>query len=105
MGSFLAVLKRCGDDDAMLPFCKRGYTLALDIPNRGPETLRRLEELDRIVLDFGGRVYLTKDARLSRETFRTMYPEWKEWMDVVRQYNPQGLGRSRMSERLGLWEV
>ena len=104
MGSFLAVLKRCGDDNVMLPFCKRGYTLALDIPNRGAETLRRLEELDRIVLDFAGRVYLTKDARLPQETFRSMYPEWNNWMDTVKHFNPQGLGRSRMSERLGLWE-
>ncbi|MCD6025404.1 MAG: linked oxidase domain protein [Fibrobacteria bacterium] len=105
MGSFLAVLKRCGEDTVMLPFCRRGYTLALDVPNRGTETLRRLEELDRIVLDFGGRVYLTKDARLPRETFRKMYPEWKAWMETVTRYNPQGAGRSRMSERLGLWDA
>jgi FAD/FMN-containing dehydrogenase len=105
LGSFLAVLKRCGDDDVTLPFCKRGYTLALDIPNRGDATLRRLEELDHIVLEFGGRVYLTKDARLSKETFRAMYPEWMTWMEIVRRYNPEGSGRSRMSERLGLWET
>jgi FAD/FMN-containing dehydrogenase len=78
--------------------------LALDIPHRGAETLRRLDELDRIVTEYGGRVYLTKDARLSKETFRAMYPEWKQWMDTVRRFNPEGLGRSRMSERLGLWE-
>ena len=105
MGSFLAVLKRCGDDNVILPFCKRGYTLALDIPHRGAETLRRLDELDRIVLEFGGRVYLTKDARLPAETFRKMYPEWREWMETVRRYNPEGFGRSLMSERLRLWET
>jgi hypothetical protein len=89
----------------MLPFCRRGYTLALDIPNRGTETLRRLAELDAIVLEHGGRIYLTKDARLPRDTFRAMYPEWTEWMKIVTHYNPEGLGRSRMSERLGLWEA
>jgi hypothetical protein len=104
MGSFLAVLKRCGDDSVMLPFCKRGYTLALDIPHRGDDTLRKLECLDALVLKYGGRVYLTKDARLPKETFRAMYPEWKDWMDAVRRYNPEGRGRSLMSERLGLWE-
>jgi decaprenylphospho-beta-D-ribofuranose 2-oxidase len=105
MGSFLAVLKRCGDDTVMLPFCKKGYTLALDIPHRGPETLRRLEALDLLVMEFGGRIYLTKDARLPKEAFRAMYPEWKGWMDTIKLYNPQGLGRSLMSERLGLWET
>jgi decaprenylphospho-beta-D-ribofuranose 2-oxidase len=104
MGSFLAVLKRCGDDTVMLPFCRRGYTLALDIPHRGAETLRRLEELDRIVLGYGGRIYLTKDARLPKETFRAMYPEWEGWMDTVKRYNPEGVGRSLMAERLGLWK-
>jgi decaprenylphospho-beta-D-ribofuranose 2-oxidase len=104
MGSFLAVLKRCGDDSVMLPFCRRGYTLALDIPHRGEETLRKLDRLDALVLKYGGRVYLTKDARLPKETFRAMYPEWKTWMESVRRYNPEGRGRSLMSERLGLWE-
>lgn len=104
MGSFLAVLKRCGDDRVLLPFCRTGYTLALDIPHRGEETLRRLNALDGIVMKHDGRVYLTKDARLPKETFRAMYPEWRAWMDVVRRYNP-GVGRSRLSERLGLWET
>lgn len=104
MGSFLAVLKRCGDDAVMLPFCRRGFTLALDIPHRGADTLKRLDDLDRIVLEYGGRVYLTKDARLSRDTFRAMYPEWEEWMRAVRRVNPEGKGRSLLSERLGLWE-
>jgi FAD/FMN-containing dehydrogenase len=103
MGSFLAVLKRCGDDTVMLPFCKRGYTLALDIPHRGDDTLRKLDRLDALVLKYGGRVYLTKDARLPKEIFRAMYPEWKEWMETVHRYNPEGRGRSLMSERLGLW--
>jgi FAD/FMN-containing dehydrogenase len=105
LGAFLTVLKRCGDDHALLPFCRRGYTLALDIPNRGAETLRRLDRLDEIVIRHRGRVYLTKDARLSRDAFRAMYPEWRSWMDEVRKWNPQGAVRSRLAERLGLWET
>lgn len=103
LGSFLSVLKRCGDDAVLLPFCRRGYTLALDIPRRGA-TLRLLAGLDDLVLRHRGRVYLTKDARLPRETFRAMYPERKDWMAAVKRYNPEGLGKSRMAERLGLWE-
>lgn len=105
LGAFLSVLKRCGDDEALLPFCRRGYTLALDIPNRGKETLRRLDRLDELVLRHGGRVYLTKDARLSREAFRAMYPERTAFMDTVRKYNPDGASKSRLAERLGLWEA
>jgi FAD/FMN-containing dehydrogenase len=105
LGAFLSVLKRCGDDHAMIPFCRRGYTLALDIPNRGAPTLRQLDRLDEIVIRHRGRVYLTKDARLSRDAFRAMYPEWRAWMEAVRKWNPEGAVRSRLAERLGLWET
>lgn len=106
LGAFLSVLKRCGDDGAMIPFCRRGYTLALDIPFRGGATLELLDRLDELVLKHGGRVYLTKDARLSKERFRAMYPEWRAWMETVARYNPPGArhASSRMAERLGLWE-
>lgn len=105
LGAFLSVLKRCGEDEVMLPFCKKGYTLALDIPFRGKETLRLLDRLDQVVLRFGGRVYLTKDARLGPPTFRAMYPEFKIWMETVRRYNPEAKGNSRLAERLELWKA
>jgi decaprenylphospho-beta-D-ribofuranose 2-oxidase len=107
MGAFLSVLKRCGDDEAMLPFCKRGFTLALDVPYRGPATLKALDRLDELVIRQGGRVYLTKDARLSPEAFRAMYPEAPAFMAAVRRYNPEADGGrrcdSRLAQRLGLW--
>lgn len=105
LGAFLSVLKRCGNDEVMLPFCKRGYTLALDIPMRGEKTLRLLDRLDALVLDFRGRVYLTKDARLGAAAFRAMYPEARAWMETVRKFNPDARSDSRMAERLGLWKI
>lgn len=104
LGSFLSVLKRCGDDTVLLPFCKRGYTLALDIPNRGNRTLKLLDKLDEIVLQFQGRVYLTKDARLSAASFKTMYPEFTDWMQVIRKYNPSAHTNSQLAERLQFWK-
>jgi len=105
LGAFLSVLKRCGDDHAMLPFCRRGYTLALDVPYRGPATLAALDRLDELVIRFGGRVYLTKDARLSPAAFRAMYPEAPGFMAAVRRYNPGAHCDSRLARRLGLWEL
>jgi FAD/FMN-containing dehydrogenase len=103
LGAFLSVLKRCGDDEVMLPFCKRGYTLALDVPMRGTETLKLLDRLDDLVIKHQGRVYLTKDARLSPEAFRAMYPEFPAWMEIVKRYNPEARCDSRLAERLKLW--
>src|SRR5262249_39297325 len=73
--SFLAVLKMFGPgNQCPLSFPTQGATLALDIPHGGAGLLALLEELDRIVVRHGGRVYLAKDARLSRESFKAMYP-------------------------------
>lgn len=62
-GSFLAVLKLFGKNNpqAYNSFPMEGYTLALDF--KVNENLKNLVgKLDQIVEDFGGRIYLTKDA-------------------------------------------
>lgn len=73
-GSPLAVLKLFGkpDPNAIMSFPIEGYTLALDFKvNR--EVFGLLDQLDHIVLDHGGRLYLAKDARMSTETFHSSY--------------------------------
>ncbi|CAA7389365.1 FAD-binding oxidoreductase [Chryseobacterium fistulae] len=62
-GSFLAVLKLFGKNnpEAYNSFPFEGYTLALDF--KVNSSLKKLvEQLDHIVQEFGGRIYLTKDS-------------------------------------------
>lgn len=77
-GSFLAVIKRCGDicSPGLLSFPQAGTTLALDFPqsDRLDKTLFPL--LDSIVREAGGRLYPAKDAHMSGEDFRRSYPTW-----------------------------
>lgn len=95
----LAVLKRLGDGDGLLSFPMPGWTLAIDIPvKRG--LFKMLDELDRIVIDHGGRIYLAKDARMSPQAFRAMYPEFPQWLKIKRQVDPDDLFSSDMSRRL-----
>jgi FAD/FMN-containing dehydrogenase len=84
-GSFLTVLKQFGDrkSPGLLSFPRPGLNLALDFSYRGKKTLRLLDELDRVVLQSGGRLYPAKDARMSAETFQNCYPQWKEFSDFV----------------------
>ncbi|QJD29409.1 FAD-binding oxidoreductase [Methylococcus geothermalis] len=101
-GSFLAVLKTFGPaNDNPLSFPMEGYTLALDFKLE-PGLLPFLEELDRIVLDHGGRIYLTKDVRMSGDTFRAGYPRWEAFQELRRKYGADTTFRSLQSERLGL---
>ncbi|MGY0691325.1 FAD-binding protein [Virgibacillus sp. FSP13] len=101
--SFLAVLKSSGQaNNGLLSFPMEGYTLALDIPIKNNSLFSFLKELDDIVLAHGGRVYLAKDSTINPETFRSMYPNWKKFMEVKQQLDPDGRFSSSMSRRLGL---
>jgi FAD/FMN-containing dehydrogenase len=80
-GSFLAVLKTFGNREAkgMLSFPQPGVTLALDFPNRGGYTLKLLDRLDAIVREAKGRLYMAKDARMSRDLFEAGYSRLSEF--------------------------
>lgn len=102
--SFLAVLKTLGAEGrGYLSFPMRGYTLALDFPRRGgvEDVLRRLE---RLTLDHGGRIYLAKDAVLSPEGFRAMYPKLPEFQAVLDAIDPKQRLNSDMARRLKIRE-
>ncbi|MCS6989740.1 MAG: FAD-binding oxidoreductase [Chloroherpetonaceae bacterium] len=102
LASFLAVLKLFGkENENWLSFPKEGYTLALDFPMRDG-TLDLLKRLDKLVLDAGGRLYLTKDAQMSKETFRAGYPNWERFVELRRSIGADKVFASLQSERLGL---
>ncbi len=52
-GSFLAVLKLFGEQNDLISFPMKGYTLALDFPIK-KGLFQFLDELDTIVLEYGG---------------------------------------------------
>jgi FAD/FMN-containing dehydrogenase len=100
--SFLAVLKRFGEANAgPLSFPTAGWTLALDMPVAAGLT-EMLRELDAIVLDAGGRVYLAKDAALDAATFAAMYPHAERFREVKRAVDPDGVLTSSLARRVGL---
>ena len=74
-GSFLGVLKTFGSYKSLglLSFPFEGFTYALDFPNKGAETLKLFQNLDSIVEEAGGRLYLAKDARQPKRLFLRGY--------------------------------
>lgn len=99
-GSFLAVLKGFGRQEGLLSFPMPGYTLSLDFPNTGKDLLEFLGELDRLVLERGGRVYLAKDCRLGPGEFRQMYGSFREWLAVKTGIDPENRFSSDLARRL-----
>lgn len=101
-GSFLAVLKVFGAHNAnYLSFPMEGYTLAIDF-KIDPTLFDFLAQLDQIVLHYGGRIYLAKDARMSEQTFKQSYPNWEIFQTVRQQYGADQTFNSLQSQRLGL---
>ncbi len=99
-GSFLAVLKTFDKKKSygFLSFPMEGTTLALDFPNKGIKTLNLFKELDKVVNESGGRIYMAKDNRMSREMFEKGYTEFKKF----KKYIDTGISSSMSRRLLGL---
>jgi FAD/FMN-containing dehydrogenase len=84
-----------------LAFPLEGFTLALDFP-ASRKTFALLDELDAIVADHGGRLYLAKDARMRPELFRRGYPHLAEFQALREALDPAQKFWSVQSRRLGV---
>ena len=101
--SFLAVLKRFGPESGgLLSFPTPGWTLALDLPAGTVGLGGLVGELDRMVLDAGGRHYLAKDATATPEIIRAGYPRLDQWLQIRRTVDPSGRWISDQARRLDL---
>jgi decaprenylphospho-beta-D-ribofuranose 2-oxidase len=102
LGSFLSVLKLLGSsNDNYLSFPMEGYTLALDFKIE-PRLFPLLDQLDKIVIDYGGRLYLAKDVRMSPETLKKGYQHLDKFQ-MIRETNAfKATFNSKQSIRLGL---
>ena len=102
LGSFLAVLKLFGPENGnYLSFPMNGYTLALDFKIE-PKLFPLLDVLDKVVIRYGGRIYLTKDVRLTREVLEHGYPRLDSFRKLRREYKLEKKYQSMQSRRLNL---
>ena len=100
--SFLNVFKLFGQgNQAPLSFPIPGWNVCVDFPIKAGLG-EFVTELDRRVLEFGGRLYTAKDSRTTAATFHAMYPRIDEWIAVRRRVDPDGVFMSDMARRLEL---
>jgi len=99
-GSFLAVLKLYGKGNKnYLSFPIEGYSLALDFKIEDG-LFELLDELDEIVVKNNGRIYLTKDVRVSKETFEQGYPLVDKFREFRKKNNMNEKLNSLQSKRV-----
>lgn len=101
MASALAVLKMFGPErnNNYIAFPKEGLNLALDIKLTN-KTLKLLDELDELVLNYGGRTYLAKDSRQNLKMMVDAYPEFDKFKTLIKKYNPNMRFSSHQAKRL-----
>lgn len=100
--SALNVFKLFGEGNkAPLSYPMPGWNVCVDFPIK-PGLGDFLDDLDKRVMEFGGRLYLAKESRTSAENFHKMYPEMQHWLATRRKIDPTGVFASDMSRRLEL---
>jgi decaprenylphospho-beta-D-ribofuranose 2-oxidase len=100
-GAWLATLKLFGRQEGLMSFPMEGYSLAVDL-SVNPSTLSLLANLDAIVADRGGRLYLAKDARSSPDLLRKGYPGLDRFQSIRAEYGAEASFSSLLSRRLDL---
>jgi decaprenylphospho-beta-D-ribofuranose 2-oxidase len=78
-----------------------GVCLTIDTPAR-PAALALFDELDRITLDHGGIVNLSKDSRLTASTVRAVFPEYDGFADALATFDPKRRFDTALRRRLEL---
>ena len=105
--AYLAVIKRHRPDRFWLSHAVDGFSLALDFPVRPRHVsalLDVLAELDRLVLDAGGRFYFAKDATLRPETARAFLGSEviARFLDLKRTWDPHDVLQTDLYRRVFL---
>ena len=104
---YLGVFKRHRPDDFLLTHAVDGYSFALDYPvdpaKRGA-LLSLTAEMDKLVVEAGGRFYMAKDSTLRRESFQAAMGDDRlaKFAALKSKHDPEGIIKTNMYRRLFL---
>lgn len=99
---FFAVVKRFGrQSPGALSFPAPGWMAAFDVAF-GSSLSSLFHDLDGLIAGAGGRIFLAKDASVRPDVLPAMYPQLTHWRELRAQYDPEGVMRSDLAERLSL---
>ena len=100
--SFVSTLKKMGKKNKnLLSFPEEGYTITFDIKNN--VNLKTFyNKLEVVLIKMNAKIYLTKDALMSKEYFKKIYPNINKFIKYKKIYDPKLKFASYQSKRIGI---
>jgi decaprenylphospho-beta-D-ribofuranose 2-oxidase len=97
----LGSLKLFHGESQNLRFCMDGICLALDVPaSRRASAL--FEQLDKLAIQFGAVVNLSKDSRLTAELCQQVFPEYDSFRMALARFDAKRRYQSRLRTQVGV---
>jgi len=101
--SFLTVLKKFGrNGSGYLSFPMPGWTLAMDFAADSKNLDEVIRVIDNLVVNSGGRIYLTKDSTSNPNLIKETYKDLEKWKSIKKKMDPTNFWQSDQSRRLEL---
>jgi hypothetical protein len=97
----LGSLKLFAGDPRLLWFRADGVCLTIDAAE-GQGTRALFDRLDRVAVEHGAPVNLSKDSRVSAEVVRSVYAGYGEFRARLHDFDPNRRFRSMLRQRIGV---
>ena len=101
--SLLCGVKSHKRDGFFVSFAGDGYSIGIDIQIAGRAT-KDIKNFTNAIIDFTnqyeGKIYLAKDEKLDKHSFQKMYPNYKTFLDLKNNFDPENRFSSDMFQRL-----
>jgi decaprenylphospho-beta-D-ribofuranose 2-oxidase len=99
------ILRAHKADDSLISFSQDGYSLNFEFhPKRRHEAASR-RAVDRLIeatAKRNGKIHLAKDQVLRPEQFVSIYPRYRELLEIKERLDPDGLFTSDLARRVGI---
>lgn len=95
------VIKKHGSmpREGLLSFPEEGYSINFQVKNK-PENRKTLIQFANLLIDFGSKIYLTKDSCILSDQFEKMYTRTDQWRAITKKYDGENRIQSDLSNRL-----
>ena len=99
----LCSFKRLGKNETNLnlSFIQQGWAVAVDFPFYEFDTVA-IRKFIKVLVENNGKIYLAKDSIITADEFQKMYPNYSNWINITRKYDPNSIFKSSMSKRLNI---